>query len=76
MINICKIGDRRQHSFKVSPEHFPVFQGRIVHEVCSTYVLAREIEWATRLFVLDMLESDEEGLGTMIRIDHISPAFR
>jgi len=71
----CKPGDKRIHSFRVSQDHFPSFKGKIVHEVCSTYVLAREIEWSTRLFVLDLLEENEEGIGTMLKIDHISPAF-
>jgi predicted thioesterase len=76
MNNICQPGDKRIHSFRVNKDHFPSFEGNIVHEVCSTYVLAREIEWSTRLFVIDMLEESEEGVGTMLKIDHISPAFR
>ena len=75
MNNSCKPGDKRIHSFKVVKDHFPSFEGQMVHEVCSTYVLTREIEWSTRLFVLDMLEENEEGIGTMLKIDHISPAF-
>jgi predicted thioesterase len=76
MNNNCQAGDTRIHSFKVSQDHFPSFEGQTVHKVCSTYVLAREIEWSTRLFVLDMLEENEEGIGTMLKIDHISPAFK
>ena len=43
--------------------------------MCSTYDLVREAEWSTRQFVLDMLEVDEEGIGTMVHIDHKGPAF-
>ena len=75
MKNICQPGDSRSHSFKVSSADFPEFQGEVVHEVCSTYKLAKEIEWTTRLFVIDILDNDEEGIGTMLTIDHISPAF-
>lgn len=75
MNNIFKPGDKKYHNFKVNRHHFPSFNENLVHEVCSTYVLAKEIEWSTRLFVLDMLDADEEGIGTMIRIEHISPAF-
>jgi predicted thioesterase len=75
MVNVCKIGDKREHSFKVKQKHFPDFNGKVIHRVCSTYVLAREIEWSSRLFVIDMLEEDEEGIGTMINIEHVSPAF-
>ncbi|NNF22173.1 MAG: hypothetical protein HKN67_09535, partial [Saprospiraceae bacterium] len=76
MINKVQPGDKRIHSFKVTQDHYPSFQGKIVHKVCSTFVLAREIEWSTRLFVIDMLEESEEGIGTMLKIDHISPAFK
>ena len=63
------------HSFKVERFHFPEFEGKIVHKVCSTYGLAKEVEWSTRLFVIDMIEEGEEGIGVMLKIDHISPAF-
>ncbi len=33
------------------------------------------MEWSSRLFVLDMCDSDEEGVGTMLQIEHKSPAF-
>jgi len=68
-------GDTKIHSFTVTVQHFPDFNMQVVHEVCSTYSLVREIEWCSRLFVLDILEKDEEGIGTMLTIDHISPAF-
>lgn len=51
------------------------FLGKVVHPVCATYTLAREIEWATRQFVLEMREDDEEGIGTSLSIDHRGPAF-
>ena len=47
----------------------------MVHRVCSTYDLAREIEWSSRLFVIDMLDQGEEGIGTMLNITHRSPAL-
>jgi predicted thioesterase len=47
----------------------------VVHPVCSTFALARDIEWSTRLFVLDMREDDEEGIGTFLSVEHKSPAF-
>lgn len=51
------------------------FHGQVVHPVCSTFALAREAEWTTRLFVLQMKETDEEGVGTFVTINHKSPAF-
>ncbi|MFN3841262.1 MAG: thioesterase family protein, partial [Cyclobacteriaceae bacterium] len=47
----------------------------VVHPVCSTFTLAREIEWTTRQFVLEMRDEDEEGVGTFLSIDHRGPAF-
>ncbi len=70
-----QIGDLRDYSFKVEKSAFPEFYSGVVHEVCSTYFLTKEIEWTSRLFVLDILEDDEEGIGTMICMDHISPAL-
>ena len=75
MKNPFKYGDEKLHSFKVKSEHYPEFESQVVHTVCSTYALAKEIEWSTRKFVLDMIEGGEEGIGTMIHIDHNSPAF-
>lgn len=51
------------------------FQGEVVHQVCSTFALAREIEWSSRQFVIENKEGYEEGIGTMLTIDHKSPAF-
>jgi len=75
MKNSLQIGDAREHTFQVKKSAFPEFYSGVVHEVCSTYFLAKKIEWTTRLFVLDIIENDEEGIGTMIAIDHISPAL-
>lgn len=51
------------------------FHGQVVHPVCSTFTIAREAEWTTRLFVLAMKEEDEEGVGTFITVNHKAPAF-
>jgi predicted thioesterase len=66
---------RKEHHYVVKPGDVAAFNGDVVHPVCSTFVLAREIEWTTRQFVLDMREEDEEGIGTSLSIDHKSPAF-
>ena len=68
-------GDIRKHTFKVTQADFATFQTGNVHEVCSTFALAREMEWSSRLFVLDMTEPHEEGVGTALEIVHHSPAF-
>jgi predicted thioesterase len=47
----------------------------VVHNVCSTFALARDIEWTTRQFVLEMKDADEEGIGTYLEIEHREPAL-
>jgi fluoroacetyl-CoA thioesterase len=66
---------QQEHRYTVQPQDVAAFHGEVVHPVCSTFVLVREIEWTTRLFVLAMKEDDEEGIGTQVSIDHKSPAF-
>lgn len=75
MKNIFKPGDKKRLAYRVKREDVAAFQGEVVHPVCSTFTLAREVEWATRQFVLEMLEPHEEGIGTQLAIDHKSPAF-
>lgn len=75
MKNIFKQGDSKQTTYHVKEEDVASFQGKVVHSVCATFTLAREIEWATRQFVLEMRDDDEEGIGTSITIDHRGPAF-
>ena len=51
------------------------FESGKVHAVYSTFALTRDAEWAGRLFVLEMKEADEEGIGTGITVNHHSPAL-
>lgn len=51
------------------------FHGAQVHPVCATFALARDMEYAGRLFVLEMTDADEEGIGTFLNIDHRGPAL-
>ncbi|MCA6075197.1 thioesterase family protein [Fulvivirga sedimenti] len=75
MKRIFSIGDRKFHKYLVKPEDVAAFQNEVVHPVCSTYVLAREMEWAGRLFVLELREDHEEGVGTHVLVEHVAPAF-
>lgn len=72
---IFKPGDRKQTRYVVRPEDVAAFGGEVVHPVCSTFTLGREVEWAGRQFVLEMREAHEEGIGTQLVIDHKAPAF-
>jgi fluoroacetyl-CoA thioesterase len=75
MKQIAKPGDKTEFRTVVSPNDFAAFNGKIVHQVLSTFALARDMEWTTRLFVLEICEADEEGIGTFVHVDHRSPAF-
>ncbi|WP_400193910.1 thioesterase family protein [Hymenobacter sp. B81] len=70
-------GDQQTHRYTVVPADFAHFAagGGLVHPVLSTFALAREMEWAGRLFVLHMREDGEEGIGTMLQVQHHAPAF-
>ncbi|HRO43750.1 MAG TPA: hypothetical protein PL009_13010 [Flavipsychrobacter sp.] len=70
-----KLGDKKVFSHTVTTEDIARFESGEVHPVYSTFALARDAEWSGRLFVLEMKEDDEEGIGTGITVTHCSPAF-
>lgn len=72
---IFKEGDRKSMKVKVYNTDVATFNAKTVHNVCSTFALARNIEWATRQYVLEMIDIDEEGIGTYLKIHHKSPAM-
>lgn len=75
MKNIFQKGDKKVYRKTVSSADQAIFHGELLHPVCSTFALARDFEWSSRLFFLEMKEDDEEGVGTSLQIDHRSPAF-
>ena len=75
MKSIFRHGDEKQLTFVVSEADAATFPTGIVHRVYSTFALARDAEWTTRQFVLEIRENDEEGIGTMISVVHHSPAL-
>lgn len=75
MKKLYKIGDQKQCTFIVRDEDVAAFTTGVVHHVYSTFALARDAEWTTRQFVLEMREEDEEGIGTKVSVTHHSPAF-
>ena len=75
MKNPFKPGDCKTFEKKVTEADFAQFDTGLVHPVCATFSLAQAVEWASRLFVLEMKDDDEEGIGTMLSIYHKSPAF-
>ena len=75
MKNLFKPGDTKEYSKEIKADEIAAFESGIVHKVYSTFSIARDAEWSGRLFVLDMKEEGEEGIGTSISIEHKSPAF-
>lgn len=75
MKTIFKKGDKKTYVRVVGEEDTAAFESGRVHPVYSTFALARDAEWTCRLFVLEMKEADEEGIGTFITVNHQSPAL-
>ncbi len=75
MKSIYQIGDTVSLEFLVTEADLAAFQGEMVHPFYSTFALGRDAEWTCRQFVLNMKESDEEGIGTFLNIKHVSPAL-
>lgn len=75
MKNPFRPGENQFHSYLVKEEDLARFEQGLVHQVFSTFALAREAEWSGRLFVLEMKEEEEEGIGTSLSVEHRSPAL-
>lgn len=70
-----KPGDTKTYEKTVAASDTATFDAGQVHPVYATFALGRDAEWACRLFVLDMKAEDEEGIGTFLHIEHLSPAL-
>ena len=67
-------GDIKVFRTEVTEEKLAAFDAGLVHPVYSTFALGKDAEWACRLFVLEMKESGEEGIGSYLSIKHLAPA--
>ncbi len=74
MKNPFRIGDKKIFETTVTDEKLARFDAGLVHAVYSTFALGKDVEWACRLFVLEMKELGEEGVGTFLSIEHKYPA--
>ena len=72
--DLFKIGDVKEYSKIVADDETATFDSGQVHPLYSTFAIAKDAEWVCRLFVLDMKDADEEGIGTFIEIKHHAPA--
>lgn len=75
MIAPFNIGDKKSYNKKVESVDTAKFDSGQVHPVYATFALGRDAEWVCRLFVLEMKEADEEGIGTFLHVQHHSPAL-
>lgn len=75
MKDIFKVGELKSFDKVVTESDAATFDEGNVHPVYATFSLARDAEWTCRLFVLEMKEADEEGIGTFINVKHHSPAL-
>lgn len=75
MRNIFSIGDKKVYRKTISEHDLAAFHGEVLHAVYATFALARDFEWSSRLFFIEMKEDDEEGVGTYLEVYHRSPAF-
>jgi len=75
MINPFNTGDTKEYRHTVVDADAARFESGEVHNVYSTFAIARDAEWAGRLFVLEMKETGEEGIGTGITVTHHAPAL-
>ena len=75
MRNPFTAGDIKKYTHIVSEADTAAFDSGQVHPVYATFALARDAEWSGRLFVLEMKDGDEEGIGTGLNIIHHAPAL-
>jgi predicted thioesterase len=75
MKNPFQKGDKKLYIKTVQQSEIATFASGTVHAFYATFALAKDAEWSTRLFVLDMKDDDEEGIGTFIEVQHLAPAL-
>jgi fluoroacetyl-CoA thioesterase len=75
MKSVFQIGDIKTFKKTVSEADIAQFDSGAVHSVYGTFALGRDAEWSSRMFVLEMKDEDEEGIGTFLNIAHLTPAL-
>ena len=57
----------------VTEDMCPAFDGIVVHKVYSTWSMAYHMELAARKVLAPHLDDHEEGIGSHLSIEHLSP---
>lgn len=74
MKDSLKIGNTAELTVEITDDMCPAFNGIVVHRVYSTWSMAHHMELAARMVLAPHLEDHEEGIGSHLSIDHVSPA--
>ena len=69
-----KVDNAAEVTITVIDDMCPAFDGVVVHRVYSTWSMAHHMELAARMVLAPHLEAHEEGIGSHLSIDHVSPA--
>ncbi len=69
-----KVGATAEFSKVVTHDMTVEFEGRALHELCSTYWLSHLAELVSRMVVEPYLEEEEDSVGTGLSIRHHSSA--
>jgi predicted thioesterase len=62
-----------RHRHTVTEADVAAFAGGVVHRVYGTAAMVRDMEYAARLVLLDLLEPEEEGVGAEVWCRHLAP---
>ncbi len=68
-----KVGNNAEVTSPVTEAMCPAFDGVIVHRVYSTWSMAHHMELAARKVLAPHLDSEEEGIGSSLSIEHVAP---
>ena len=61
------------HRHTVTDADVAAFADGVVHRVYGTAAMVRDMEYAARLVLLDLLEPGEEGVGAEVWCRHLAP---
>lgn len=62
-----------RHRHTVTEADVAAFASGVVHRVYGTAAMVRDMEYAARLVLLDLLEAEEEGVGAEVWCRHLAP---
>jgi len=59
---------------RVTEEMTARFFGSAIHPLYATFAIVEHVEYASRQAILPFLEREEDAVGTMVGIEHLSAA--